>query len=191
MGVDYREQYTPEQIEPFWPNEILRMIVVVLCTLALIMVMVVLPVVLDFFGLGHMIEEETPADARVTPAHIRPEWYFLAVYQYLKLPPREFLGISGKTIGVFSQGPFVLAVVLLPFWGRRWSGVRAGFRHNAIVSVVIVNFVALTFWAVWPPPLLFTIVFAAALIVFYSLLTHEHRMIQRVLYQPRGKDRSR
>ncbi len=43
MAVDYREQYSPEQLEPFWPNEILRMLVVVLCTLALIMALVVLP----------------------------------------------------------------------------------------------------------------------------------------------------
>jgi ubiquinol-cytochrome c reductase cytochrome b subunit len=154
------------------------------------MAMVILPVVLEYFGLGHLIEEETPADPRATPPPSKPEWYFLAVYQYLKLPPQEFLGISGKTIGVLSQGPFVLAVVLLPFWARRWSQVRAAFWHNAIVTLVIANFVALTFWAVWPPPLLFTIIFAAALIVFYSLLIHEHRMIRRVLHGPSQKDRS-
>ena len=181
MGVDYREQYSPEQIEPFWPNEILRMCVVVLCTLALIMALVTLPVVLDYFGFGGLLEEEEPADARSTPPHIRPEWYFLAVYQYLKLPPQEFLGISGKTVGVLSQGPFVLAIVLLPFWARRWANRSPGVVHVALVTVVVANFLALTFWAVWPPPLLLTAFFCAAVVLFYVLLVHERRTIRRVL----------
>ena len=37
MGVDYREQYKPEHLEPFFPHEIVKMIIVVLCTLALLM----------------------------------------------------------------------------------------------------------------------------------------------------------
>lgn len=182
MAVDYREQYTPGQLEPFWPNEILRMCVVVLCTLALIMAFVVLPVVLDYVGLGGLIHEEEPADPRSTPAHIRPEWYFLAVYQYLKLPPQEFLGISGKTIGVLSQGPFVLALILLPFWARRWSSRRPGVLHGTIITVIIFGFLALTFWAVWPPPPLLTFCCATALVLFCVMIVHERRTIRRVLY---------
>jgi quinol-cytochrome oxidoreductase complex cytochrome b subunit len=188
MAVDYRKQYTPEQLEPFWPNEIIRMVVVVLCTLAVIMGFVVLPVLLDSVGLGHWMHEETPANPRATPPNIHPEWYFLAVYQYLKLPPQEFLGISGKTIGVLSQGPFVLAVLLLPFWGRRWANRRPRFWHRFFVTVVVFNFAALTFWPIWPPPPLFTILFAAAVIILYSLLAQERRTIRRVLY---GKDGAR
>jgi len=183
VGVDYREQYTPDQLEPFWPNEILRMVVVVLCVLAVIMGLVVLPVVLDHVGLGGLIEEEEPANPRVTPPHIRPEWYFLAVYQYLKLPPQEFAGISGKTIGVLSQGPFVLALVLLPFWARRWSNRRPGMVHCFLTTLVIAAFLGLTFWAIWPPPVLFTVVFAAAAVLFYVLIAQERRTIRRVLYR--------
>lgn len=188
MAVDYREQYTPEQLEPFWPNEIIRMAVVVLCTLAVIMALVVLPVVLDFFGLGGLLEHEEPADTRATPPHIKPEWYFLAVYQYLKLPPQEFMGISGKTIGVLSQGPFILALLLVPFWARRWANRRPGWAHRLITTIVIFNFLALTFWAVWPPPLVLSAFFAFGVILFYYLLAHERRTIRRVLH---GKDESK
>ena len=121
MAVDYREQYTPEQLEPFWPSEVIRLVVSALCTLAVITVLAVLPVVLHYWGLGHWVEASEPANPRATPAHIKPEWYFLPAYQYLKLAPQEFLGVSGKTIGVVSQGVFLFAVLLLPFWGRRWS----------------------------------------------------------------------
>jgi quinol-cytochrome oxidoreductase complex cytochrome b subunit len=189
MAVDYREQYTPGQLEPFWPNEILRMLVVVLCTLALIMALVVLPVILEYFGLGELLEEATPADPRATPPHIRPEWYFLAVYQYLKLPPQEFLGISGKTIGVLSQGPFVLALLLLPLWAARWAKRRAGWLHTFLVTLIVFNFLALTFWAMWPPPLLFTLFFVAGLVLFYCLVIHEHRTIRRVLGGQEGNAR--
>ena len=183
MAVDYREQYTPKQLEPFWPNEILRMCVVVLCTLAVIMALAVLPVILDYVGLGWLIEQEEPADPHATPPHIRPEWYFLAVYQYLKLPPQEFMGMSGKTIGVLSQGPFVLALLLVPFWARRWSTRRPGWVHRLVITVIIFNFLALTFWAVWPPSPLFAGVFAVGVILFYVLIAHERRTIRDVLYR--------
>ncbi|GMU24212.1 MAG: hypothetical protein AMXMBFR13_42880 [Phycisphaerae bacterium] len=181
MAVDYRKQYRPDQLEPFFPNEILRMLVVVLCTLAVIMLLVVLPVVLDHFGLAGLIEEEEPADPRATPAHIRPEWYFLAVYQYLKLPPQEFMGISGKTIGVLSQGPAMVALLLLPFWARKWAHRRPRGGHRALVTLVIASFVGLTFWAIWPPSPLFSVMFATALVLFYALIAHERRIIRRVL----------
>jgi ubiquinol-cytochrome c reductase cytochrome b subunit len=189
MGVDYRCQYTPEQLEPFWPNEILRMLVVVLCTLAVIMAIVILPVLLEYVGLGDLIHHEEPANPRSTPAHIRPEWYFLAVYQYLKLPPSEFLGISGKTIGVLSQGPFVLALLVLPYLVRRWANQKPGLIHCTMVTAVIAIFLFLTFWAMWPPSILFTMFFAIGVVLFYALLFHEARTIRRVLHQ--GKDAAR
>ncbi len=182
MGVDYRDQYTPEALEPFWPNEILRMAAVVLCTLAVIMALVVLPVVLEEAGLSGWLEEEEPANPRATPAHIRPEWYFLAVYQYLKLPPQDFLGISGKTIGVLSQVPMALIIVLLPFWARRWSHRRPGPAHRFFITLIVFVTLALTFWAAWPPSPLFVIFFLGVVALFYFLIAQERRTIRRVLH---------
>ena len=39
-------------------------------------------------------DANTPADPFNTPEHIRPEWYFLAPYEMLKLIPNRFLGIA-------------------------------------------------------------------------------------------------
>jgi hypothetical protein len=116
MGVDYREQYKPEHLEPFFPNEIVKMIIVVLCTLALLSFLAVLPVVLEHLGIQGMAHEEAPADPSSTPPHIRPEWYFLAVYQYLKLMPSEVLGVSGKALGILTQIIVVGLLLLFPFW---------------------------------------------------------------------------
>lgn len=182
MAVDYRKQYTPEQLEPFWPNEILRMAVVTLCTLAVITVLAVLPVILNRWGLGHWLEESEPANPRATPAHIRPEWYFLAAYQYLKLTPQELLGMSGKTLGVLSQGLIVLAVVLVPLWAHRWSHRPPGPLHRFLVTLVIVLFVAFTLWAAWPPSIPMIVMSCLVVVLFYVLLARERRKIRRVLY---------
>jgi quinol-cytochrome oxidoreductase complex cytochrome b subunit len=182
VAVDYRKQYTPRQLAPFWPNEIIRMAVVSLCTLAVITVLAVLPVVLDLAGLGHWIEEAQPADPRATPVHLRPEWYFLAIYQYLKLPPQELLGMSGKSIGVLSQGLFILAVLLLPLWARGKREGRSHPVHTVLVTLIVVVFVFLTVWAAWPPSPVMATSLIAAMALFCALLVNERRRIRRILF---------
>lgn len=46
-----------------------------------------------------------------TPAHIKPEWYFLANYQTLKIFPSEFIGLA-------VQGAAMAFLALLPFIDR-------------------------------------------------------------------------
>lgn len=50
-----------------------------------------------------------PADPLNTPEHIRPEWYFLAPYQMLKLIPNKLLGILLQLVlvAVFILWPFL------------------------------------------------------------------------------------
>jgi quinol-cytochrome oxidoreductase complex cytochrome b subunit len=206
MAVDYREQYTPEQLEPFWPNEIIKMMVSVLCTLAVIMFFAVLPVLLEAAGLGHLEHHEEPANPRgATPVGIKPEWYFLATYQYLRLMPTKFLGVSGKTLGVLSQGALVAAAVSVPFWYRKRAGRRPGPVYRIVVTACIGGFVALTIWGGWPEEFvggqehlipfadyfkkatLMFVVTAAALAVFYLLIAQERRAIRRLMDEPESE----
>ena len=152
MGVDYREQYKPEHLEPFFPHEIVKMIIVVLCTLALLMFLVILPTYLENLGVHGISHEEHPADPTTTPPHIRPEWYFLAVYQYLKLMPSEVLGIGGKALGILTQMIVVILLFLLPFWyplraarvnKNEW---RAGFSIFALQWLVFLVPAAVLLW---------------------------------------------
>ena len=53
-------------------------------------------------------DANVPADPFRTPGHIKPEWYFLAPYQMLKLVPNKLLGIS-------IQMALVAVLVLWPF----------------------------------------------------------------------------
>jgi ubiquinol-cytochrome c reductase cytochrome b subunit len=52
-----------------------------------------------------------PANPFVTPANIKPEWYFLANYQTLKIFPNELIGLS-------LQGIAMTFLALLPFIDR-------------------------------------------------------------------------
>lgn len=183
MAVDYKNQYKPSQLEPFWPNEIIRMLVVVLCTLALIMSLVTLPTVLEWAGFTGLVHEEEPANPKVTPPHIKPEWYFLATYQYLKLMeyPQQWFGIDGKLLGVFSQGVFVVLLLTLPFWYRRKAERRPSAMYYAGVTFVVFLFLLLTVAAIWPPSPLFVVLTVLAVLLFYSLLIAERRAVRRFM----------
>lgn len=88
---------------PFYPHFFLKEI---------FMLMIYFGVMFFFmtFMPGFFLPEDanTPADPFKTPSHIRPEWYFLAPYQLLKLIPNKFFGISLQVI-------FVLVFLLWPF----------------------------------------------------------------------------
>ena len=207
MSVDYKKQYRPDQLEPFWPNELVKMAVVVLCTLAVIMFLAVLPMVLDMLGFTGVMHVEEPADPRgATPLGIKPEWYFLAVYQHLKLMPTQLLGISGKTIGVLSQGPVMMVLLLLPFWYRRGAHRRPGNVYRAVITLVVFGFLGMTLWGGWPEqhggenegqlvslasyishqPMIFALI-GVTLVAFFVMISHERTAIRRIMDSEPGQ----
>jgi ubiquinol-cytochrome c reductase cytochrome b subunit len=83
---------------------------------------------------------KVPADPLLTPDHIKPEWYFLAPYQVLKLLPSE-------TLGLLTLLAISLVVVFLPAMDRH--GPRNPIKrpvHTAVVAGGIIAFAVLTFW---------------------------------------------
>jgi quinol-cytochrome oxidoreductase complex cytochrome b subunit len=103
--------------EPFFPNEVLFMAQVV-------MILLVLLFVFAFFFVDVVLPPEELANPLVTPEHIKPEWYFLGAYRWLKMVPNEQIGIMSQIV--------VLAVaLLLPFWDR--SRQRTTFKRPALL----------------------------------------------------------
>jgi ubiquinol-cytochrome c reductase cytochrome b subunit len=85
-------------------------------------------------------DAEVPADPFNTPEHIKPEWYFLASYQFLKIIPSEF----GALILMSVAG---LLFVSLPFIDR--SEENNIFKRPVFLMLVLVcigGFVGLTVW---------------------------------------------
>jgi len=84
-----------------------------------------------------------------TPAHIKPEWYFLAAYQMLKIADKlEFLGAwAPKILGVASQGIIILLLFMVPFIDNKKER-RYTKRPLAMIMGILTigGFIALTVW---------------------------------------------
>ena len=65
------------------------------------------------------------------PAGIRPEWYFLWMFQALKYIPAHVLGIEGEALALAAIGLIAVAGLTVPFWAvtertraiARWGGL--------------------------------------------------------------------
>ena len=74
------------------------------------------------------------------PAGIKPEWYFLFMFQTLKLLPSKIWFIDGEIVGVLGFGLAGAVWVLLPFVeGSKWRLARVfvtGFGVFALAYIV-------------------------------------------------------
>jgi cytochrome b6 len=95
---------------PFVPNFLLRDIVGWLAALAILAVLAAyLPA-----ELGKKADPFVPA-----PAGIKPEWYFMFMFQTLKYLPSHILGIEGEIVGILAFGLGGLFLLLIPILDRR------------------------------------------------------------------------
>lgn len=91
--------------------------------------------------LGHKAEPFGSA-----PPGIKPEWYFLAMFQTLKKLPAHIFGIEGEVVGVLFFGFFVLVVLLVPFFDVGASQGRPRRCLNLLATLAVIAFVVMTVW---------------------------------------------
>jgi quinol-cytochrome oxidoreductase complex cytochrome b subunit len=124
---------------PFFPNHFMTELYVV-------MGITVLAVVIGALGMLSPVGLQDPADPLNTPLHVKPEWYFLALYQLLKYVPPTVLGINGPMFAVVAIILALMVVTFLPFLDKKADSKKA-MRIRAIgVAVFVVLAVALTIW---------------------------------------------
>ncbi|HLA38427.1 MAG TPA: cytochrome bc complex cytochrome b subunit [Candidatus Glassbacteria bacterium] len=121
-----------QQVRPFYPNFVLRELMFWMFALAVINFLAV------FFPweLGIKADPFAPA-----PAGIKPEWYFMFMFQTLKFLPAHIGVIEGELFGlmVFNLGG--LLWFTLPLWDR-WTGRdHAKARYVVWAGVAIVAFI--------------------------------------------------
>lgn len=104
-GTSYHYESHPGGI-PFFPNYALQDGASIALYLAIFFALI-------YFAPGLFFTPDAfvPANAFKTPAHIKPEWYFLANYQTLKIFPSEF-------VGLLVQVAAMTFLALLPFLDR-------------------------------------------------------------------------
>lgn len=91
---------------------------------------------------------QAPADPLNTPLHVKPEWYFLFLYQLLKVvPDYVFFGqIEGRVLVTVGAIVGLLGLMLLPFFDKK-DDTKRTWRIRAILSaVVVIVIIALTIW---------------------------------------------
>jgi cytochrome b6 len=112
---------------PFFPNYLYRDILGWTLALGLI----VLLASLFPWELGDKADMLKPA-----PPHIRPEWYFVFMYQTLKYVP--------KVVGIFGFAVAGIVWVLLPFFDRKSNRGEVNRLYTAIGVAVVVYMIVLT-----------------------------------------------
>ncbi len=116
---------------PFVPNFLLRDLVGWLCALG------VLAALAAYFPaeLGKKADPFQPA-----PAGIKPEWYFMAMFQTLKYLPAHILGIEGELLGVLAFGAVGVVLVIMPFLDWR-AGLGQSTRFAPLFGIILIVYI--------------------------------------------------
>ncbi|MGH7195081.1 MAG: cytochrome b N-terminal domain-containing protein, partial [Candidatus Saccharimonadales bacterium] len=123
----------------FWPDQVLKDAVACLAVLAVVLLLVVWPGLKgghagqppgDYLG----AELGAPADPANEYSAARPEWYFLFLFQFLKLFEWQGNSELGELVGaIVIPGAVMLLLALMPFIGR-W---KLGHRFNIALLVAL------------------------------------------------------
>jgi cytochrome b6-f complex subunit 4 len=125
---------------PFYPDHVRTEFFVVVGILVIVLI-------IGIVGMINPVGTGEPADPLNTPLHVKPEWYFLALYQILKKIPPMVLGIEGKIIGVVIPIILVGLIFIWPFLDnkpdktKRIYWIRLAFAIFAVLTII-----ALTIW---------------------------------------------
>src|SRR5437660_7635015 len=89
--------------------------------------------------LGEKADAFAPA-----PAGIKPEWYFLFMFQTLKLIPAKILGMDGEVIGIMAFNIVALLLFIVPFVDRSPENRRRRLVFNALGGLALLYIVVMT-----------------------------------------------
>jgi cytochrome b6 len=138
-GVEARWKAAPSEARQmkFFPNFFLRELMAWYIALGVLGVLAaILP-----WELGAKADPFAPA-----PAGIRPEWYFMFMFQTLKLIPARVWFVDGEVAGIMVFGVAGIVWLLLPFFDQ--SGGRRGRRLVLGAGIFALSYIiAMTIYA--------------------------------------------
>jgi quinol-cytochrome oxidoreductase complex cytochrome b subunit len=120
---------------PFFPNFFLRDLLLWLIVLNVLAVLAV------FFPAELGPKADPLASA---PAGIKPEWYFLFMFQTLKYFPAHILFIEGEVFGVLLFGVAGLLWMIVPFWDTKSSKGQLNRTVNYAGIFAVIFIILLT-----------------------------------------------
>jgi cytochrome b6 len=121
----------------FFPNFLMRDMLLWLMVLNVLLFLAV------FFPweLGHKADAFAPA-----PEGIKPEWFFMFMFQTLKLLPAHVFFMEGEVLGILFFGLVGVAWMLVPFWEIKHRPDRKVRPMTVIGVTAILYIVVMTIW---------------------------------------------
>lgn len=138
--LEYENTHSTERkTMPFFPNFLLRDLLLWLIVLNLLAILAV------FFPweLGRKADPFAPA-----PEGIKPEWYFMFMFQTLKFIPAQVWFIDGEVLGILLFGIAGVLWTLVPFWDRKSArGERNRFvNYIGLFAVLYIILMTIIGW---------------------------------------------
>ena len=140
IAAEWRARPSERRELHFFPNFLLRELMAWYVALGVLGALAAL----SPWGLGAKADPFSPA-----PAGIRPEWYFLFMFQTLKWIPAKLWFFDGEFVGILAFGVAAVLWLLLPFFDRgagsrssRWITGFSIFALGYIASLTVVGYVA-------------------------------------------------
>ena len=122
---------------PFWPNFVFREAAVWLVLLGVLMTIAVVAAP----GIGPKADMMAPA-----PEGIKPEWYFLFMFQTLKLFPATILGLNGELFALLLMMIGMGLIAFLPFIDNR-PAERKGRIISGLAWAGLAYAVGMSIWS--------------------------------------------
>jgi cytochrome b6 len=130
---EYTAKLPPEKkkVIPFFPSFVLRDALLWLIVLNILLYLAV------FFPweLGTKADPFVPA-----PEGIRPEWYFMFMFQTLKELPAHILFLEGEVAGILFFSVAAIVWLMVPFW-EKIGMVEKNQRLMTIIGLGVVLFI--------------------------------------------------
>ncbi len=142
----------------FWPDQLLKDAVAMLAVMAVVLGVILVPAVRTMLAggtvdWGHVgAELGAPADPSQPYPAARPEWYFLFLFQFLKV--FEGWGATGEFLGAIVVPAIIMLVMfLMPILGKWKLGHRfnIAFTVGLLVGAAVLTGLALDedYYALW------------------------------------------
>lgn len=147
MALPVGESKSPRGMK-FFPNFAMRdLLLWLICLIALLVLSLLFPYGAGIPGFEWELGQKADPLAPAYPG-IKPEWYFLWVYQLLKEFPPHLLGLEGP------EACLLIVTVLLVIWGlvpwldraARREQPSPGFSDFGVAAIFFISFLTLKAW---------------------------------------------
>ena len=135
MSIPLSQEKKVHGYTPFFPNLLYKDLIIWLIVLG---IMVTLATLLPP-EIGKKADPLAPA-----PENIKPEWYFLFLFQTLKFFPGEIMGLNGETIAIILISCGIFFFFLIPFFDRKSSRGEKSVLFTWIGVLYTLYFIIMT-----------------------------------------------